>query len=199
MKKVAVIGNGGLAREIMCRLKPNSYDVFVSESCLQKQDRGKVQSVESMDVDKYQVLICIGDSGERKRIVRSLSRHTDYFTFIDKGVRILDKDTVNVGRGSIITSGAILTTNIRLGDFSHVNLNTTIGHDVTTRDFFTTGPGVHVSGNTTIGESVYLATGSVVRNKVSICDHVTVGMNGVVTKDITESGIYVGIPAKKMK
>jgi acetyltransferase-like isoleucine patch superfamily enzyme len=34
---------------------------------------------------------------------------------------------------------------------------------------------------------------------VSICDHVVIGAGAVVTKDITEKGVYAGNPARKMK
>ena len=34
---------------------------------------------------------------------------------------------------------------------------------------------------------------------VSICDHVVIGAGAVVTKDITEAGIYAGNPARLMK
>ncbi|HUR10510.1 MAG TPA: acyltransferase [Flavitalea sp.] len=33
---------------------------------------------------------------------------------------------------------------------------------------------------------------------VTICDHVVIGAGAVVTKDITEPGVYAGNPAKKM-
>lgn len=198
-KKIAVIGNGGIAREIMCRLKRGSYNIFISESFITKENRGKIQSLETMDIDKYKVLVCIGDSIQRKKVIDSLPRRTEYFTFIDKEAKILDKKTVIIGEGSIITSGVILTTNIHLGKFSLINLHTTIGHDVVTKDFLTTAPGVHISGNTVIGKCVYLATGSVIRNKISVCDNVTVGMNSVVNKDVIEMGIYAGSPATKIK
>ena len=34
---------------------------------------------------------------------------------------------------------------------------------------------------------------------VSICDQVVIGAGSVVTKDITEPGIYAGNPAKKLR
>lgn len=34
---------------------------------------------------------------------------------------------------------------------------------------------------------------------VSICDHVVIGAGSVVTKNITEAGIYIGNPAKKIR
>jgi len=47
--------------------------------------------------------------------------------------------------------------------------------------------------------NVYFGTNSSVREKISICDNVVVGLNAGVVKNITESGIYVGVPAKKIK
>lgn len=36
------------------------------------------------------------------------------------------------------------------------------------------------------------------RNNVRICEDVTVGAGAVVVGDITESGTYVGVPARKV-
>ena len=38
-------------------------------------------------------------------------------------------DDCEIGAGSIITAGCIITTNIKIGKHSHLNLHTTIGHD----------------------------------------------------------------------
>lgn len=197
-KKIAIIGTGGFAREITCRLKKNSFDLFINKAYINKDNINKVKSIEDIDIDKYKILICIADPFMRKKIVESLPENTEHHTFIDKDVQIFDKESVNIGKGSIITCGAIITTNIQLGNFSQVNCNTTIGHDTIIKDFLTTGPGVHISGETNIGSCVYLATGSVIRNQVTICDNVTVGMNSIVNKNINESGVYVGMPAKKI-
>ena len=48
---------------------------------------------------------------------------------------------------------------------------------------------------TKIGNGVSVGTNATVL-PVSICDRVVVGAGAVVTKDITESGIYVGNPAR---
>jgi UDP-3-O-[3-hydroxymyristoyl] glucosamine N-acyltransferase len=66
-------------------------------------------------------------------------------------------------------------------------------------DFVTTAPNVNISGNVTIKDGVYLGTASCVKEKLTICEDVVLGMKASVVKDITESGIYVGIPAKKIK
>ncbi len=51
---------------------------------------------------------------------------------------------------------------------------------------------------TNIGNHVSLGTNSTIL-PVNICDDVVIGAGSVVTRDITEPGIYVGNPAKRLK
>jgi UDP-3-O-[3-hydroxymyristoyl] glucosamine N-acyltransferase len=60
-------------------------------------------------------------------------------------------------------------------------------------------PGSIVSGNCNIGNEVYLGTNSSVREKINISDNVLVGLNSGIVSNINESGVYVGLPAKKIK
>ncbi len=51
---------------------------------------------------------------------------------------------------------------------------------------------------THIGNNVSIGTNSTIL-PVNICDNVVIGAGAVVTKNITEPGIYVGNPAKKIR
>jgi acetyltransferase-like isoleucine patch superfamily enzyme len=53
-------------------------------------------------------------------------------------------------------------------------------------------------GTTQIGDRVSIGTNATLM-PVTICDDVVIGAGAVVTKDITESGTYVGNPARKIK
>lgn len=52
--------------------------------------------------------------------------------------------------------------------------------------------------STSIGNHVSIGSNATIL-PVEICDHVVIGAGSVVTKDISEPGIYVGNPAKKIK
>ena len=43
---------------------------------------------------------------------------------------------------------------------------------------------------------MFIGTGSLIRDGITIADDVIIGMGSVVTKDLTKSGIYFGNPAK---
>jgi len=51
---------------------------------------------------------------------------------------------------------------------------------------------------TTIGDNVSIGTNSTIL-PVSICSDVVIGAGSVVTKNITQPGIYVGNPARKLR
>jgi len=50
-----------------------------------------------------------------------------------------------------------------------------------------------------IGKNCKVQSHSFICELVTICDNVVIGAGSVVTKNITESGIYVGNPAKKIR
>ena len=52
--------------------------------------------------------------------------------------------------------------------------------------------------NTLIGNNVSIGSNATIL-PINICDNVVIGAGAVVTKNITEAGIYTGNPAKKLK
>ena len=110
---------------------------------------------------------------------------------------------VQIGEGTVICAGNILTTNIILGQQVQINLDCTIGHDVVMGDYTTLAPGVHVSGWVHFGKRVYVGTGAVMINGIEdtplyIGDDVVIGAGACVTKSI-ESGTWGGVPAKPLR
>ncbi len=60
-------------------------------------------------------------------------------------------------------------------------------------------PGVMIAGSTKIGNQCTLGLRSTVIDKLDICDNVYISAGSMVTKNITESGHYVGSPARRVK
>ena len=209
-RKILIVGASGFGREVLTCLidvvadsdkKPSDYACFMeSEEFLEKtkQIHGiEVIGRSGFDPKKYQVLVGIGNPNTRRKVVEDLPKGTVYATLIHPSA-IISK-WVEIGEGSIISAGSILTTDIKIGKHAHVNLNTTIGHDCNIGDYFTAAPGVNISGICEIGNSVYFGTNSAIRQGAKVCDNVTMGMGAVVINNITEGGVYVGNPATKIK
>jgi sugar O-acyltransferase (sialic acid O-acetyltransferase NeuD family) len=196
MKK-AIIGAGGFADEVKAHMDDLTMKCFVNDEYFTVNNQN-ILPLSSFNPEEYEVLVAIGNPKIRKKIVSELPFNTRYFSFIHQSAIILGND-IEIGEGSIVCAGSIITTNCKIGKHSHLNLQTTIGHDCSIGDFFTTAPGTKVSGNCKIGNLVYLGTNSSVREKINICSDVTIGLNSGVVKHINESGIYIGTPSVKIK
>jgi sugar O-acyltransferase (sialic acid O-acetyltransferase NeuD family) len=148
------------------------------------------------------VFIAVGSPALRKKLYQSIEKYSSiHFPNLFDARAIYDKrsDAIRYGKGLVVCAGNVLTTNIEFGDFVHVNLNCTIGHDVVIGDFCTLSPSVSISGNVHLGNEVFIGTGAIVLEHLHICDQAVIGAGAVVAKDITEPGTYVGVPAKRIK
>lgn len=199
MKK-GIIGAGGFGREVYWSLNSSEREgckFFVDDEYF-VGGHEDILPISQFDPNEYEVVIAVGDPLSRQKIAESLPIETKYFTHIHPSVIILAPG-IQIGEGSVICVGTVITTNVILGKHTHLNLQTTIGHDCKIGDYFTTAPGAKISGNCEIGNRVYFGTNASVRQKISICDDVTIGLNAGVVKDIMEPGTYAGVPVKKIK
>jgi sugar O-acyltransferase (sialic acid O-acetyltransferase NeuD family) len=195
--KRALIGAGGFADEVKAHIGEFDITCFVDDKYY-IPNTDNIKPLSTFNPTEYEVLVCIGDGVARKNIVDRLPKNTKYFTYIHPTAQILGND-VTIGFGSVVCAGSIITTNCKIGNHSHLNLQTTVGHDCVIGDFFTTAPGAKISGNCNIGECVYVGTNASIRQKLNICNNTTIGLNSGVVKDITESGVYGGVPCKLLK
>lgn len=187
---IAIIGAGGFAREVECWAINIAPCTFYAED---EYAGGYIKPLSKFDPTKERAVIAIGDPNHRRRIAEAMPKATIFTTLIHPTAQILDKDEVFINEGSIICANTVITSGVKLGKHTHLNLNTTIGHDCELGDYFTTAPGVNVSGNIRTGNNVYIGTNAAIRQGTSITGNVTIGMGAVVLNDIKEGGTYVGL------
>ncbi len=205
-EKICIFGIGGSGREVLCCLKDilniekkevKDYAIFMVDDEYYTEET--IMGINVIPVSKFNpsthlAFIAVGDPMARLNITRKLPPQTKYATLIHPSAVI--SDWVQLEEGTIITPGTIVTCNIIIGKHAHLNMHTTVAHDCIIGDFFTTAPAVNISGTCKFGNNVYLGTNASVRNGITICDNVTIGMGSVVVKDILKPGTYIGNPAK---
>jgi acetyltransferase-like isoleucine patch superfamily enzyme len=102
--------------------------------------------------------------------------------------------SATIGNRTKVQSHSFICELVTIGD------DCFIGHGVMfVNDLFTKGGPANSDKNlwapTTIGNHVSIGSNSTIL-AVAICDHTVIGAGSVVTKNITQPGIYAGNPAK---
>lgn len=105
--------------------------------------------------------------------------------------------------GIDISSSTTIGTGLFIGHFGGiiVHPNTIIGNDFVIAQGVTIGEGYNPerTGTPTIGDNVFIGPGAKVFGKIKIGSNVQVGANCVVTKDIPDNAVVVGVPGRIIK
>jgi len=196
MTELAIIGAGGFGREVKHWATDSNitglynYTFYVDD----KYAKGDIRPLSQLDGLRSFGVIAVGYPKDRQRIANRIRSDVKYTKLIHN-TAICDKDSLGVG--AILCPYTVITVNCKIGRHFHANLHSDVGHDCVIGHYVTLAPSARVSGNCTIGDRVYIGSNAVIREGVTICDDVTIGAGAVVLNDITESGVYVGMPAKR--
>jgi sugar O-acyltransferase (sialic acid O-acetyltransferase NeuD family) len=204
-----ILGAGGFAREVLdvydaCNdAKAGQFEVlgFLADGEQPSAINGRpvLGGVEWLRDHREVSAICgIGDPLTRRAVVERASALGAQFHSIVHPDATLTR-RVEIGQGTVITAGCILTNNIRIGSHVHLNLDSTVGHDVVIEDYVTVAPGVHISGNVTLEAGANIGTGAVIIQQRRVGAGSVIGAGAVVTSDIPRDVVAVGMPAKPIK
>ncbi len=101
----------------------------------------------------------------------------------------------SIGAGCNILSGTVITNHVTIGIGCLINPHCSISHDSVVGDFVEMSPGARVTGECSIGSFSVLGTNASILPQVKIGVNVIVGAGAVVTKDVPDNSLVVGVPA----
>ncbi|WP_226536279.1 acetyltransferase [Fictibacillus halophilus] len=151
----------------------------------------------SSHIDDYEIIVGIGNNATRKSIHEMLEAVGASIPFLIHPHAVVG-DQVEIGVGTVVMAGVVINCCTNIGKGCIVNTGSTIDHDNKIEDFVHISPGVHLAGTVNIGQSSWLGIGSIVSNNTIITSGCKIGAGSVVIKDVTEPGVYVGVPVRRV-
>lgn len=193
MKNIAVIGSGGLGREVLgiiqsINRKENSwnfigfYDDNLSNDLINGFPiLGKIEELNQINEELY-VVIAIGNPKIKELIKNKIINSQIKFpTLIHPSVEIYSEENVVLGKGVVIGANSVLTVNIEISDFVYINTAAVIAHDTKIGKYSMIMPTVSISAGGEIGEKVYIGNGTKIDYAIQIDDNAVIKAGSILT------------------
>lgn len=208
IEQLLLVAASGLAREALAVTRAHPlYEVvgFLDDSpALSGATVDGIPVLGPLDtVARYpntKVLVCAGHGAVRERIVSRLTMlgvHPDrYATLKHPSVEI--PHGCDLGSGSIVLAGVVLTTAVHIGCHVVIMPNVTLTHDCSIQDYGTVCAGAVLGGNVIVERTAYLGMNASVRERVNIGAGATLGMGSVLLNDLPAGQKWAGVPARAL-
>ena len=212
MNKILIYGSSGFAKEVAFLIeeinrRKKEYEIlgYLDDNTA---NHGKIvynypvlgdQDYLNHISEPVNLVIGIGNPRLKEKIVSKLQKFSNIIYPILVHPNVIISKSVKFQPGTIITAGNIFTVDIEIGKHVTINLDCTIGHDTVIEDYVTLAPSVNVSGNVYIECLCDIGTGTQIIQGKRIGTDSIIGAGSVVTKDIPQKVVAVGVPAKAIK
>lgn len=195
MKDIVIIGAGGIGREVAWIIEEinevnptwNILGFIDDNSEMHGKELneykvlGGLKYLKELDV-KPEVIVAIANCEVKKEIVDKLEGEFKFVTVIDPTVRI--SKYIEIGEGSIIYPGVILTVNTKIGNHVIISGNCGIGHDTVIGDYSSVLWGSSFSGYDVVGSECFIGVGTSVVQGVNIVSGSRINAGMTVLEDI---------------
>ncbi|WP_079525383.1 acetyltransferase [Solibacillus isronensis] len=198
---IGASGHGKVVAEIAIKMNKWQSIAFLDDDKSIKSSMGLEVIGTSEDVfthiDEYEIFVGIGNNTTRQRIHEMLETFGANIPNLIHPKAVIGNQ-VDIGTGTAVMAGVVINCCTKIGRGCIINTGSTIDHDNCIDDFVHISPGSHLAGTVKVGKGSWLGIGSVVSNNITITNGCKVGAGSVVVKDITEPGVYVGVPVRRV-
>ncbi|MYL30775.1 acetyltransferase [Halobacillus halophilus] len=198
---IGASGHGKVVADIALRMKKWQTIAFLDDDHSIKSSMGLEVIGTSNDASSYlnecDFFVGVGNNETRQRIHESLNKAGANIPVLIHPHAIIGSQ-VDIGGGTVVMAGVIINCCTKISKGCIINTGATIDHDNYIREYVHISPGVNLAGSVVVGGKSWIGIGSSISNNVNITSECQVGAGSVVVKDITEPGVYVGVPVRRI-
>jgi len=206
--RIAIVGAGGHAAvvaDILWRMREAGAFVepivFVDEGatgpprtmCSLDVIGGGLDALRTIGSDA--VIVAIGDNAVRRRISEQI-RGAGLLLAIARHPFSMVAPDVDLAPGVVVCAGAIVNPSSRVGCSAIINTSSSVDHHNSIGDYVHIAPGSHLGGGVTVGDGALIGIGATILPSVRIGRGAVIGAGSVVTHDVPDESLSVGVPAR---
>ena len=208
-KSVYIFGAGGWGRvifDVAYRMgfsiigfldqNPNSWNQII----FGKKVLGNESILFSNTLSIQSLAIAIGDNNRRKKIsieLQQRSKQLELLNLIDPFTMVSTFSSMGVG--VMILPGATIQAGSNIGNGAILNNACSIGHGSDVGNFCHISHGAHLGGEVRIGEGTLVGLNATILPRVKIGSWSVIGAGAVVTSDIPDRVVAIGVPARVVR
>ena len=198
-EQVIIIGASGHGKVVCDILRAQGDTVLgflddrAEAACCGLPVLGKVR--DALRFPDAKLIIAIGANAVRKKIAEELN--VSWHTAIHPSAVI--SPSAVIGEGTVVMPLAVVQAEAVVGAHCIINTAAVVEHENRLGDYVHISPKAALGGNVRVSEGSHIGIGACVRNNIAIVGGCTVGAGAAVVSDLEEPGVYVGVPARRMK
>jgi len=137
----------------------------------------------------------VGDCQARLKMIRTGRRLGFSFPKIIHPGAIVSAEAT-ISEGTVVVAGAVINPGSKLGAAVVVNTSALVDHDCVIGDGAHICPGARLAGGVRIEEGAWVGLGAVIIERLSVGKGAYIGAGAVVLKNVPESVLAYGVPAR---
>lgn len=206
--EVAIIGGGGLGREIESWFdrsnlsKEFKLSGFVDDNPNVTNGKSTLPVLGGLNIDVLReaknLIIGIADSKIKRKVLDIYYQYGGFEILnFEHDLALSGKHSTN-GLGLVRTPFTVVSCNCDIGDAVLINSGSQIGHDVKIGNYCNIMANVDIGGNAVIEDDVFIGSRSVVLPGIRVVKGTKIGAGSVIVRNINVPGTYFGNPGKRI-
>ena len=200
--ELLVIGAGGHAKVVIEAIQENSQARCI---ILADQDKTKVgqkvlgklaiQNLNSWAKLPMQCHVAIGDNRIRQQLnIEAMEQGKQPLTVMHTNASV--SPSACLGSGSFVAAKVVISAEAKIEEGCIINHGSIVDHDCRIGAYSHIAPNATLGGGVDVGRRCLIGAGAVLLPGIKLGDDVTVGAGSVVVKDISSGEVVYGVPAK---
>lgn len=207
MNNIIIVGAGGFGREVESLLGDCfSRNEYRFKGFLGRSDPnldahrsggsiiGDPDSYQPCDGDRF--ILAIGNIAARRQVVETLtSRGARFLTMVHPTAKLID--SASLGIGAVLYPHSFVSNAAALGDYVHLSLFASVGHDGQVGEFSLLSPYSTLNGFASVANDVFVGSHTTIGPGTVVGEHCVISANSSVLRDIPPDRFVFGVPARQ--